>query len=57
MALPSDPAVLQRLTERYDALPECIRAAYTFAEWAWMPDRQKNRLEEQDTEPDEDVFE
>jgi len=37
---------------RYDALPESIKRSYTYDEWAWLSDEQKDRLELSETEPE-----
>jgi hypothetical protein len=36
----------------YDALPESIKAVYSFREWSFLPDRQKADLERYETEPE-----
>lgn len=37
----------------YDALPESVKATYSYREWLWLPDDQKARLIEIETTPDD----
>lgn len=39
---------------RYAALPASIRAIYSYDEWVWLTDEQKDRLELAETEPEWD---
>jgi hypothetical protein len=39
---------------RYAALPASIRAIYSYDEWVWLTDQQKDRLELAETEPEWD---
>lgn len=39
---------------RYAALPASIRATYSYDEWVWLTDQQKDRLELAETEPEWD---
>ena len=39
---------------RYSALPASIRAIYSYDEWVWLTDQQKDRLELAETEPEWD---
>lgn len=36
----------------YQALPEAIRASYSFEQYLWLSDREKARLVQAETEPD-----
>jgi hypothetical protein len=36
----------------YDALPEAIKAAYSYIEYQWLGDAEKARLVQTETEPD-----
>jgi len=48
--------VLKLVTESaaYDALPEAIKTIYTPHEYNWLPDAEKARLIERETEPETD---
>ena len=39
---------------RYVVLPASIRAIYSYDEWVWLTDEQKDRLELAETEPEWD---
>ena len=39
---------------RYATLPASIRAIYSYDEWVWLTDEQKDRLELAETEPEWD---
>lgn len=43
-----------RTEDRYAALPAAIRAIYSYDEWVWLTDEQKDRLELAETEPEWD---
>lgn len=36
----------------YDALPESIKAHYSFLQWLWLSDDEKARLVQTETEPE-----
>jgi hypothetical protein len=36
----------------YDALPESIKATYSFTEWQWLSNEQKGRLMQTECEPE-----
>jgi hypothetical protein len=36
----------------YDCLPEAIKRAYPLMEWLWLSAREKNTLEQRETEPE-----
>lgn len=36
----------------YDRLPECIKQLYTEESYRWLPDDQKRRLIQSETEPE-----
>lgn len=38
--------------ERYDQLPESIKAAYTLEQWRWMGAAGQRRLLQTETEPE-----
>lgn len=42
-------------TRDYDALPESIKALYTFEQYLWLSDDQKGRLEQTETEPETEL--
>lgn len=42
------------MEKSYDTLPECIRQYYTEQEYLWLNDEQKARIEQSETEPDEE---
>jgi len=39
--------------DEYDALPEAIKAYYTWAQYQWLSDAEKGRLIQTETEPDQ----
>lgn len=39
--------------DQYDALPESIRAYYTYEQYLWLDDRAKAQLLQTETEPDQ----
>lgn len=36
----------------YDRLPECIKSHYTEEQYRWLPDEMKQRLIQDETEPE-----
>lgn len=50
----SDPLVPDRVRADYEQLPEPIKARLTFLEYLWLPDDEKGRLVQRETEPDWD---
>jgi hypothetical protein len=36
----------------YDRLPESIKAVYSLKEWLWLSAREKQTLEQRETEPE-----
>lgn len=38
--------------DEYQALPEAVRCSYSREQWLWLGDGQKQRLVEQETEPE-----
>jgi hypothetical protein len=43
-----------RVRAEYEALPESIKARVSFLEYLWLPDDDKGRLIQRETEPDLD---
>lgn len=41
------------LRAQYDALPDSIRQYYSYEQYQWLPDRDKARIEQINTEPDQ----
>ncbi len=39
----------------YQALPLCMKAKYSPEEWMWLPDSEKDRVMQSETEPDDDA--
>lgn len=49
----SHPDIANNLAHRdYQALPEAIRAMYSFEQYLWLSDREKAQLIQAETEPD-----
>ncbi len=46
-------ALPKNLKDRYDDLPKGMRLLYTPKEFAWLPDEDKDNMEERDTLPDD----
>lgn len=41
------------MREEYDALPEAIRALYSFEQYQWLSEHERARLIQTETEPDQ----